>query len=44
MELAAAGSETPERHFRAILVENGQEILGIQTDPGTVVSLRLVSN
>jgi hypothetical protein len=30
-------------HFRAILVDNGREVLGIQTDPGTVVALRLVS-
>jgi hypothetical protein len=31
-------------HFRAILVDNGREVLGIQTDPGTVVALRLVSH
>ena len=30
-------------HFRAILVEDGREALGIQTDPGTTVTLRLVS-
>ena len=29
-------------HFRAILAENG-EVLGIQTDPGTIGALRLVS-
>ena len=31
------------RHFRAILVDNGREVLGIQTDPATVVALRLIS-
>ena len=41
--------ELPERdttatmHFRAILVENGRAVMGIQTDPGSIVGLRLVS-
>ena len=35
--------ESAAMHFRAILVENDREVLGIQTDPGTVVALRLVS-
>jgi hypothetical protein len=30
-------------HFRGILVDDGQEVLGIQSDPGTVVVVRLIS-
>jgi hypothetical protein len=46
MELALElriGSKTEAMHFRAIVVEKGREVLAIQTDPGTVVALRLVS-
>ncbi|HEY1339007.1 MAG TPA: hypothetical protein VGF59_15940 [Bryobacteraceae bacterium] len=32
----------PAMHFRAILVDEGREVLGIQTDPGTTVTLRMV--
>jgi hypothetical protein len=38
------GSKMEAMHFRAIVVEKGHEVLGIQTDPGTVVALRLVSS
>ena len=37
------GSKTETTHFRAIVVENGHHVLAIETDPGTVVALRLVS-
>ena len=43
MELPADGNQAAAMHFRAIVVDNGREVLGIQTDPGTVVALRLVS-
>ena len=43
MELPVDQHATSTMHFRAILVDNGREVLGIQTDPGTVVALRLVS-
>ena len=39
----ASRSETASRHFRAILVENGREVQGIETEPGTIVALRLVA-
>lgn len=37
------GSKTETTHFRGVLVENGRKVLAIETDPGTVVALRLVS-
>jgi hypothetical protein len=37
------GSKTETTHFRAVLVENGRQVLAVETDPGTVVALRLVS-
>ena len=43
LELPAAEHKTATMHFRAIVVDNGREVLGIQTDPGTVVALRLTS-
>ena len=43
LELPADEHPASTMHFRAILVDNGREVLGIQTDPGTVVALRLVS-
>jgi hypothetical protein len=43
LELPAEGDVTAMMHFRAILVENSHEVLGIQTDPGTSVAFRLVS-
>jgi hypothetical protein len=43
MELPAGEHKTAAMNFRAILVDNGREVLGIQTDPGTVVAVRLVS-
>ena len=43
LELPADEHQAAAMHFRAILVDNGREVLGIQTDPGTVVALRLVS-
>jgi hypothetical protein len=42
LELAAGGKEKAAMHFRGILVENGREVLGIQTDPGTNVVFRMV--
>ncbi len=41
LKLPADGNEGASVHFRAILVENGDEVLGIETDPGTIVTLRL---
>lgn len=35
-------NETAPLRFRAIVVENGREVQGIETDPGTTVALRLV--
>ena len=43
LELPADEHKTAAMHFRAILVDDGREVLGIQTDPGTVVALRLTS-
>ena len=41
--LPAQSQGAPAMHFRAILADSGREVLGIQTDPGTVVALRLLS-
>jgi hypothetical protein len=41
--LIGGGNEPAAMHFRAILVGQGSEAFGIQTDPGTAVALRLVS-
>ena len=43
LELPVGENKTASMHFRAILVNDGREVLGIQTDPGTVVALRLIS-
>ena len=43
LELPADEHKWPAMHFRAIVVESGREVLGIQTDPGTTVALRLAS-
>jgi len=43
LELPADEHKTAAMHFRAIPVDNGRAVLGIQTDPGAVVALRLVS-
>jgi hypothetical protein len=43
LELPASEHKTATMHFRGILVDDGREVLGIQTDPGTVVALRLTS-
>jgi hypothetical protein len=43
LELPAGGDETAVMNFRAIVVSDGNEVLGIQTDPGTIVSFKLVS-
>lgn len=42
LELPEVGNAKAAMHFRAILVEKGGA-LGIQTDPGTIVALQLVS-
>jgi hypothetical protein len=42
MELAAGDNETALMNFRGVLVNGGREVIGIQTDPGTTVSLHLV--
>lgn len=43
LRLAAANGDTREMRFRGILGDNGGTVLGIQVDPGRIVSLRLVS-
>ena len=43
LELPVGENKTVSMHFRAILVNDGREVLGIQTDPGAVVALRLTS-
>jgi len=43
LELPANEYQAAAMYFRTILVDNGREVLGIQTDPGTVVALWLVS-
>ena len=43
LKASEGGGETAPRHFRAILVEDGREVQGIETDPGTIVALRLVA-
>jgi hypothetical protein len=42
LELAAGDNETALMNFRAVLDNGGREVIGIQTDPGTTVSIRLV--
>ncbi|MEO8592060.1 MAG: hypothetical protein ABI759_01955 [Candidatus Solibacter sp.] len=42
--LPAGQPQTTEMHFRAILVDDGREVLGMQTDPGTIVALWLISS
>ena len=41
--MRSVGTETAPMNCRAIVVENSREALGIETDAGTIVSLRLVS-
>ena len=43
LEMPVGAHKTATMHFRAILVDDGHEVLGIQSDPGTVVAVRLVS-
>ena len=43
LELPADEHQAAGMHFRAILVDNGRESPGIQTDPGTFLALRLAS-
>jgi len=43
LDMPAAEKKTTTMHFRAILGDDSREVLGIQTDPGTVVAVRLVS-
>jgi hypothetical protein len=43
LEMPAGENKTAAMRFRAILVDDGHEVLDIQTDPGTVVAVRLVS-
>lgn len=43
LEVAPGGKKAGAMHFRGIVVEQGRVILGIQTDPGTAVTLRLLS-
>ena len=42
--LPANGQPTPGLHFRAIVVDDGRQLLGMQIDPATTVALRLTSN
>ena len=41
--LAADGQSTPGFHFRAIVVDDGRQVLGMQIDPATTVAIRLFS-
>jgi hypothetical protein len=43
VKASEGGDETAPRHFRAILLEHGLEVQGIETDPGAIVTLRLVA-
>jgi len=43
LELPAGGNKTTKMHFRAIVVDNGREVLAMQTDPGTAVEFRLIA-
>jgi hypothetical protein len=43
VEMPAGEKKTTTMHFRAVLDGDGHEVVGIQTDPGTVVAVRLVS-
>jgi hypothetical protein len=43
LEMPVGEHKTATMHFRGILVDDGQEVLGIQSDPGTVVVVRLIS-
>jgi hypothetical protein len=42
--LPANGHPTPGLHFRAIVVDNGRQLLGMQIDPATTVALLLTSS
>ena len=41
--LPANGQPTPGLHFRAIVVDDGRQVLGMQIDPATTVAIRLFS-
>ena len=41
--LALVGDQKADMNFRGILVDGGSELLGLATDPGTAVSLRLTA-
>ena len=43
LELPVDGKPTPATHFRAIVVDGGRGVLGMQIDPGAVVPLRMIS-
>lgn len=42
-ELPPGAKNPGTMHFRGVVVEQGHEVLGIQTDPGTAVTFRLLS-
>jgi hypothetical protein len=41
--LPQGGMPKSGMHFRAIVVDDGRQVLGMQIDPGTIVGVRLVS-
>ena len=41
--MLANGQSTPGLHFRAIVVDDGRQVLGMQIDPATTVAIRLFS-
>ena len=43
VELPAGGNETPVLNFRAVLAADGTAVVGVQSDPGTAVVLRLTA-
>ena len=43
LSLPLDGDQAVDRNFRGILVNGGDELLGLATDPGTAISLRLTA-
>jgi hypothetical protein len=41
--LPTNGQATPGLHFRAIVVDDGRQVLAMQIDPATTVIIRLIS-
>jgi len=41
--LPANGQPTPGLHFRAIVVDDGRQLLGMQIDPGTIIAFALLA-